>query len=87
MPDYKTWRDRGGNIGVQCTTCNRTRWTGNEPVFDPTIGQDCANCVLIKSSQILEGLNADTHLLVDGSSPYPLTQPEQVDQYGVAVSE
>ncbi len=27
---YKTWKDRGGNIGVQCVDCDQTFWTGKE---------------------------------------------------------
>ena len=81
-PQYRTWRDRADNIGVQCLECNRTFWTGFEPTYDPTIGQDCTNCLLIKSADVLKNVNADKTL--EGT---PFTQPAQVDATGRDVIE
>ncbi len=74
-PQYKIWRDHANNLGIQCTVCHKTFWTGNESTFDPSIGAPCHNCELIKSQRILENENAMHFPSEDGSSPYPYSQP------------
>lgn len=70
---YDTWKDKGGNIGVQCLKCNRTHWNGNEPLLDPTTGKDCENCKQIKESGILrienEAHKAEENCLHKPSQP------------------
>jgi len=69
---YKTWRDRGGNIGVQCTFNHAlfpvTFWTGKEPLGkihqdenepkSPLI--DCFNCQAIVKADVLK-IENDNH--------------------------
>lgn len=63
---YKTWKDRGGNIGIQCTFKHAdvrdvTFWTGNETIGkirqdenDPrSILIDCFNCQAIVKANVL----------------------------------
>lgn len=49
---YKSWRDRGGNFGVQCLDCNKVHWTGEESAIDTSTGKPCENCISIKTSNL-----------------------------------
>src|SRR5438552_2558764 len=62
---YKTWKDKGGNIGVQCIweECTQpTFWTGKEPYgkvlkdkTHPELGErDCLNCQAIIKTDLLK---------------------------------
>jgi hypothetical protein len=63
MPaQYKTWIDQGENVGVQCSVCTRTHWTGYEQATDPQTGQPCSNCQAIKDGGSMKTEN-DTHKL------------------------
>lgn len=53
--NYKAWRDRGGNIGVQCLVCKRTAW--NDDHFDrvdPMTGTVCDGCIELKTAGVLQ---------------------------------
>lgn len=54
QPQYKSWKDRGDNIGIQCTVCFRTHWNSDAPATDPTTGKPCDNCQGIKDQHLLE---------------------------------
>lgn len=56
-PRFKSWKDNGENVGVQCVRCTRTFWTGQEPATDPQTNEPCSNCQLIKDSGVLESEN------------------------------
>ncbi len=83
---YKIWRDRGDNLGIQCLVCNRTFWTGLEPTTDPTTGIPCSNCELIKSQNILDQEKQAYQQSSDGSSEYPISQPLQTSASGEVLS-
>jgi hypothetical protein len=74
-PQYKVWRDKGNNLGIQCLSCNKTFWTGFESTIDVTTGQDCPNCLLIKSQNILKN-ETDYYLANPEGADYPFSQPE-----------
>lgn len=57
---YKGWRDKAGNIGIECLACHRDHWTGNEPTLDIIRQKECDNCVAIKQSQLMKKEN-DVH--------------------------
>jgi hypothetical protein len=75
-PQYKTWLDRGGNLGVQCLECGKTFWTGGEAPM-------CANCQLIQSQNILQ--IERTNYIPDEENPIPSSQPPQLDDQGNVV--
>jgi hypothetical protein len=69
---YETWRDRGGNIGIQCTFEHVhfpvTFWTGKEKLGTlykdpklPELGEvECTNCQAIVKSNIRQSMQ-DVH--------------------------
>jgi predicted nucleic acid-binding Zn-ribbon protein len=71
-PSYKTWVDKGGNVGVQCLECNRVFWTGGES----TIG--CPNCQLMASQNVLQ----TEQNAYNPANDYPCSQPPQLDASG-----
>lgn len=85
-PQYKIWRDRGDNLGVQCLVCSKTFWTGLEPTIDPTTGVTCSNCQLIKDQGILEQEKQAYQPSGDGISTYPLSQPLQTNGAGDVIA-
>lgn len=52
-PRFKCWSDKAHNVGVQCLDCTRTHWTSEAPATDPVTNEPCANCQLIKDSNVL----------------------------------
>ncbi len=82
QPQYKIWRDRGDNLGIQCLVCSKTFWTGLESTIDPTTGAPCSNCELLKTQQILAQERQAYQQSGDGSSVYPLSQPSQTNETG-----
>lgn len=50
---YKVWKDKGDNIGVQCSVCKNVHWSFSTPPLDPTTRQICDNCVQIKELNVL----------------------------------
>jgi hypothetical protein len=81
-PQYKIWRDRGDNLGIQCTLCSKTFWTGTESVIDVTTAQPCSNCQMIKDQNILTIENQNYQPDGNDPSPYPLSQSPQVNGVG-----
>jgi hypothetical protein len=73
---YKVWRDKGNNLGIQCLSCNKTFWTGFESTIDVTTGQPCPNCEAIKSENILKS-ETDYYLANPEEKDYLLSQPLQ----------
>lgn len=75
---YTTWQDQGENIGIQCTVCTRTHWTGNEPPTDPQTGDPCNNCKTIKELSIRDKEQKvhDTHSEKD-TCTHIYSQPKQ----------
>lgn len=51
-PQYEAWKDNGGNIGIKCHACGRTRWSENDPTTKATAPtESCSNCEDLKSSK------------------------------------
>jgi hypothetical protein len=87
---YTTWRDRGGNIGVQCTFRHAdgyepTFWNGKERMgkilqdeknpHSPLI--DCFNCQAIVKTNVLQLENDHHKAEPEGSAcPHKPSQPE-----------
>jgi hypothetical protein len=72
-PQYKVWRDRRNNLGIQCLTCTKTFWTGSESVIDVTTGRACPNCEAIKSGNILKN-ETEYYVANPERADYPFSQ-------------
>jgi hypothetical protein len=84
-PQYKVWRDKGNNIGIQCSVCNKTYWTGSESTIDVSTGLPCTSCEAIKSENILTN-EREYYLANPESTDYPCSQPEQTNGIGEVIS-
>lgn len=78
-PNFTTWKDQGGNIGIQCGVCGRTHWTGQEPATDPIRFLPCANCQSIKDQTVREAEQTKHNNETEADScPHQSTQPLQM---------
>lgn len=78
QPKFKTWIDKGGNIGIQCLDCNKTHWTGKEDTIDLLTKQVCPNCEAIKGNDLLAAENSlHQNQCVKGDKPCPHTPSQR----------
>lgn len=78
-PTYKVWRDKGNNLGIQCLTCTKIFWTGNESTIDVMTGRPCHNCEAIKSQNILKN-ETEYYLANPEGADHALSQPVQSNE-------